>query len=126
MVYYVLMENKNIRHYRGSLEYLKLDCEKNNIPFNEENVIEAEEEPICLNGNFYFKGEEPREEVIKVENEQIRQQRQARFQQESDPLKLDWDESVARGEEQAEEKKRLWLAKKDEIRNDLPYIEESV
>lgn len=44
---------------------------------------------------------------------------------EADPLRLDWNESSARGEEQAEEKKQLWLAKQDEIRNDLQYIEEA-
>ena len=125
MTYYVLVEGV-IRHYRNSLDYLKLDCEKNNIPFVESNVVEVEEEPVYLNGTFYFKGEEPKEEVIKAENEQIRQKRQARYIAEADPLRLDWDESSARGEEQAEEKKQLWLAKKDEIRNDLPYIEEAV
>lgn len=126
MTYYVLVEKGVIRHYRNSLDYLKLDCEKNNIPFVESNVVEVEEEPVYLNGTFYFKGEEPKEEVIKAENEQIRQKRQARYIAEADPLRLDWDESSARGEEQAEEKKQLWLAKKDEIRNDLPYIEEAV
>lgn len=58
-------------------------------------------------------------------HEQIRLQRQSRYITEADPLRLDWNESSARGEEQAEEKKQLWLAKKDEIRNDLPYIEEA-
>ena len=61
---------------------------------------------------------------IEVKNEQIRQQRQARYVAEADPLRLDWDESAARGEEQAEEKKQIWLAKKDEIRQDLPYVNE--
>ena len=74
------------------------------------------------NGEFLLKEQIP----IEVKNEQIRQQRQARYIAEADPLRLDWDESSARGEEQAEEKKQLWLAKKDEIRNDLPYIEEAV
>ena len=74
------------------------------------------------NGEYLLKEQIP----IEVKNEQIRQQRQARYIAEADPLRLDWDESSARGEEQAEEKKQLWLAKKDEIRNDLPYIEEAV
>ena len=71
-------------------------------------------------GEYILKQEIP----IEYKNEQIRLQRQARYEQEADPLRLDWDESAARGEEQAEEKKQIWLAKKDEIRNDLPYIEE--
>lgn len=74
------------------------------------------------NGEYILKEQIP----IEVKNEQIRQQRQARYVTEADPLRLDWDESSARGEEQAEEKKQIWLAKKDEIRNDLPYIEEAV
>ena len=73
------------------------------------------------NGEYLLKEQIP----VEYQNEQIRQQRQARYVSEADPLRLDWDESSARGEEQSEEKKRLWLAKKDEIRNDLPYIEEA-
>lgn len=56
-------------------------------------------------------------------NEQIRQQRQSRFRIEADPLKLDYDEAVARGED-AEKARIAWLAKKDLIRSELPYIEE--
>lgn len=51
----------------------------------------------------------------------IRAQRQARFVAESDPLKMDYDEAAARGAENADELKTAWLAKKDEIRADLPY-----
>lgn len=71
-------------------------------------------------GEYVLKQDVP----IDYKNEQIRLQRQARYVAEADPLRLDWDESAARGEEQAEEKKQIWLAKKDEIRNDLPYIED--
>ena len=63
------------------------------------------------------------EPTVEEKNEQIRMQRQARFTQESDPLKLDYDEAVARNEETAEEKKQVWLAKKDQIRDELPYVE---
>lgn len=69
---------------------------------------------------------EPPEPTIEEKNEQIRQQRQSRFALESDPLYFDYVEAQARGYETVEDKKRLWLAKKDEIRNDLPYIEEPV
>ena len=59
---------------------------------------------------------------VEYQNEQIRLQRQARYVAEADPLRLDWDESAARGEEQAEEKKQTWLAKKNQIREELPYV----
>ena len=76
-----------------------------------------------FDGNWYLKGYAP-EEPIEHKNEQIRQQRQSRFAMESDPLYLDYVEAQARGDETVDEKKQLWLDKKDEIRNDLPYIEE--
>lgn len=60
---------------------------------------------------------------VREKNEQIRQQRQSRFRIEADPLKLDYDEAVARGED-AEKARIAWLAKKDLIRSELPYIEE--
>ena len=75
-------------------------------------------------GKIYVKGYAPAEPVWH-KNETIRKQRQARFIEEADPLRLDWDEAAARGEEQAEEKKKAWLAKKDEIRQSLPYISEA-
>ena len=75
-------------------------------------------------GFLYVKGYAP-VEPVEHKNEAIRMQRQVRFAQEADPLKLDYDEAVARGEEQAEEKKQTWLAKKDEIRAALPYISEA-
>lgn len=71
------------------------------------------------NGEYVLKQYVP----VDYRNDLIRQQRQARFAAEADPLRLDWDESAARGEVQAEEKKQIWLAKKDQIREELPYIE---
>lgn len=61
--------------------------------------------------------------TVQEKNEQIRQQRQSRFRIEADPLKLDYDEVVARGED-AEKARIAWLSKKDLIRSELPYIEE--
>lgn len=61
--------------------------------------------------------------TVREKKEQIRQQRQSRFRIEADPLKLDYDEAVARGED-AEKARIAWLAKKDLIRSELPYIEE--
>lgn len=66
---------------------------------------------------------EPYVPTTAEKNEQIRQQRQSRFIIEADPLKLDYDEAVARGED-AEKARIAWLAKKDLIRSELPYIEE--
>ena len=70
------------------------------------------------NGEYIIQSAVP----VEYQNEQIRQQRQARFSAEADPLRYDYDEAVARGEETAEEKRMAWLDKKDEIRRDLPYI----
>ena len=44
---------------------------------------------------------------------------------ESDPLRLDYDEALAREQDNAEELKTRWLASKDKIREELPYIEET-
>ena len=60
---------------------------------------------------------------VEYQNEKIRQQRQQRYEQESDPLRLDYDEALARGEESAEQLKQDWLSSKDKIREELPYIE---
>lgn len=65
------------------------------------------------------------EPTIEEKNEQIRQQRQARYTAESDPLRLDYDEALARGEDTAETLKQEWLASKDKIREELPYIQEA-
>lgn len=106
----------------------------NEIITDENDSLYAETAIWCNENDAYLEEIEPEGDVrrfqvkaipeptLEEKNEQIRQQRQARYVAEADPLRLDWDESSARGEEQAEEKKQLWLAKKDEIRTDLPYI----
>ena len=63
------------------------------------------------------------EPTIEEQNEQIRLQRQQRYEAESDPIRMDYDEALARGEESAEQLKQDWLASKDKIREELPYIE---
>lgn len=78
----------------------------------------------AYNGDWYVKGYAPQPSV-EYQNEQIRQERQNRYVAESDPLRLDYDEALARGEESAERLKTEWLASKDKIREELPYIEES-
>lgn len=67
------------------------------------------------------------EPTIEEKNETIRQTRQALFTQYADPLKYDYEECLARYGEEDERtmtSKQAWLAKKDEIRNDNPYIPE--
>ena len=75
----------------------------------------------AYNGSWYVKGYAP-QPSIDYQNEQIRQQRQARYVEESDPLRLDYDEALAREQDNAEQLKQEWLASKDKIREELPYI----
>ena len=87
-----------------------------------DDIVEVEKTRSVKKTFRQFKIVPVPEPTVEEKNENIRLQRQVRFTQESDPLKLDYDEAVARGEEQAEEKKQIWLAKKDQIREELPYI----
>ena len=77
----------------------------------------------AYDGNWYLIDYVP-EPSIEYQNEQIRQQRQARYVVESDPIRLDYDEALAREEETAETLKQEWLASKDKIRKELPYIDD--
>lgn len=72
-------------------------------------------------GDWYVKGFAP-EEPVAERNEKIRAERQARYIAESDPIRLDYDEALARGQDNVEELKERWLASKDKIREELPYI----
>ena len=110
------IQNNKIKEVREEDTFNRAFYDGEFIEDTEHTVSDYEQ----YNGEYVLKQDVP----IDYKNEQIRQQRQARYIAEADPLRLDWDESAARGEEQAEEKKQTWLAKKDEIRNDLPYIEE--
>lgn len=71
-----------------------------------------------VNEEYLLKQDVP----IDYQNEQIRAERQARYEKESDPIRLDYDEALARGEESAETLKQEWLASKDKIREELPYV----
>lgn len=75
----------------------------------------------AYNYNWYLEGYAPQPSV-EEQNERIRQQRQARYVEESDPLRLDYDEALAREQDNTEELKQQWLASKTKIRNELPYI----
>ena len=89
---------------------------------NENNAVLEEIEPE--NGVRRFQVKAVPEPTIEEKNEQIRLQRQSRFAMESDQLYLDYVEAKERNDESANDKKKLWLDKKDEIRKDLPYLSE--
>lgn len=82
-----------------------------------EHTIEDYEQ---VNGEYLLKQDVP----VDYQNEQIRQKRQARYEVESDPLRLDYDEALAREQDNAEQLKQEWLESKDKIREELPYIVE--
>lgn len=63
------------------------------------------------------------EPTVEEQNEAIRQTRESLYFQTSDRIKADYDEAVARGSENAEELKKAWLASKDKIRAENPYID---
>lgn len=84
--------------------------------------MEVEE---AYNSSWYVKGYAPIQPVEEY-NEQVRQTRQQLFTEQADPLKFEYEECVARyGEtdERTIEAKNIWLAKKDEIRENNPYRE---
>lgn len=83
-----------------------------------EDTEHTSEDYEQCNGEYLLKQDVP----LDYQNEQIRQQRQARYEVESDTLRLDYDEALARGQDNAEELKQEWLASKDKIREELPYI----
>ena len=63
----------------------------------------------------------------KTTTESQRIKRQIAFMEEADPLKYDYEEACARNgfdSEEANEARKLWLAKKDEIREQYPYPKE--
>lgn len=86
-----------------------------------EDTEHAYEDYEQHNGEYILKQDIP----VEYQNEQIRQQRQLRYVSESDPLRLDYEEALARGEDTAETLKQEWLASKDKIREELPYIQEA-
>ena len=92
-----------------------------NIEFYKSIGMSEMEVEQSYDGKWYLKGYVP-EETIAEKNERIRAERQERYIAESDPLRLDYDEALARGQDNAEELKEQWLASKDKIREELPYI----
>lgn len=91
--------------------------------FEEMEVEEA------YNGDWYLQGyaPEPPAPTIDEQNEVIRQTRQQLFEKYADPLKYDYEEQFAKygaDNETTIYVKELWLNKKEEIRQQNPYIEE--
>lgn len=110
MLLYSKIKDKNTKEYEviNQEEAKNLGWEQNDLEF-------------AYNGKFYLSGYAP-QQSIEEQNEQIRQQRQSRYELESDPLRLDYDEALAREQDNAEQLKQEWLASKDKIRQELPYI----
>ena len=107
---YSKIKNETTKEYEviNQEEAKSLGWEQNDLEFGRD-------------GKFYLSGNVP-QQSIEEQNEQIRQQRQSRYVLESDPLRLDYDEALAREQDNAEELKQEWLATKDKIREELPYI----
>lgn len=59
-MFYALIKDGKIKHYRKNLADLMRDCEVNGIETSE--IVEVEKEPVFVNGNFYFASEAPAEE----------------------------------------------------------------
>lgn len=84
-------------------------------------VVEYTGEVEEQGGVLYAKGYAP-QKTVEEQNEAIRAKRESLFAQTSDKLKADYDEAVARGADNAEELKQIWLESKDKVRAENPYI----
>ena len=95
-----------------------------NTVFYQSIGMAEQEVEQAYNGNWYLSGFVPREpeKTIEEQNETIRATREQLYIQTSDKLKADYDEAVARGSDDAEALKTAWLAKKDEVRANYPYV----
>lgn len=76
----------------------------------------------AYNGHWYLLGYAPNQSV-EEQNEAVRQTRESLYRATSDYIKADYDEAVARGASNAEQLKQEWLASKDKIRAENPYID---
>ena len=104
---------------------LKTELPEKQDEYNEvSNWCNDNQEYFIYDDGVYYKTEKIPTPTIEEQNEIIRHKRQERYLSESDPIRLDYDEALARGEETAEQLKQEWLASKDKIREELPYVEE--
>ena len=120
------------------LKYAKIENEETkqvavgtgtNSRFYESIGMEQMDVEQAYDGSWYLVGyaPQPPEPTIEEQNETIRKTRQRLFTEQADPLKYDYEECLARYDETDErtvEAKNVWLAKKDEIRENNPYISE--
>lgn len=112
-MYKALKDGKIIAISETDSEFLLMD--KDGVEGDPNHTCEDYEQ---VDGEYLLKKDVP----IDYQNEQIRQQRQQRYEAESDPIRLDYDEALAREQDNAEQLKQDWLASKDKIREELPYI----
>lgn len=59
-MFYALINDGKIKHYRNNIDDLMRDIEVNGLETS--NIVEVEKEPVFVNGHFYFAGEVPAEE----------------------------------------------------------------
>lgn len=76
-MFYALINDGKIKHYRNNLDDLMRDCEVNGIEYSE--IIEVEKEPVFVNGHFYFAGEAPAEEYSAELAAEVRAERDRRI-----------------------------------------------
>lgn len=92
-----------------------------NTVFYQSIGMAEQEVEQAYNGNWYLSGFAP-QKTVSEQNEEIRQTREAAYKAEADKIKQDYDEALARGTDNAEALKTAWLAKKDEVRANYPYV----
>lgn len=114
--------------YRKIVNEETKECEiglGTNVAFYKSLGMELGDVEQAYNSRWYEQGYAPvkPEPTIEEQNEAIRATRESLYVQTSDKLKADYDEAVARGADNVEELKQLWLASKDKIRNENPYID---
>lgn len=92
---------------------------ENNIFVKYIRIEETKEDYRLINGEYRIGGLTTAEQ-----NENIRQTRESLYIQTSDVIRNDYLEAVARGSSNAEQLKQEWLASKDKIREENPYVGE--
>ena len=109
MLLYSKVKNKKTKEYEviNQVEAKSLGWKQNELE-------------VGFDGKFYLEGHAP---VQQFTAEEIEEMRRHRFKTEADPILGQYQEALVRGAENANELKQRWLAKKDEIRADLPYPE---
>jgi hypothetical protein len=80
-------------------------------------ILTTEEEVVTgYDGGLYLASRIPTEPAEAIAGK-ARAKRAAAYALEADPIKFDYEESLARGTADADTLKSAWLAKKDEIRD---------